>query len=106
MSKTYSKYEHTHVTIRHPDKSDGWDGPHEIVLHTGTHVWIDGCYAMQGHAQVLQVGIGGPSSTAFDEDGNCVLAVPSEWCEYWTLDEAESIEQMIYADAQLLSYAR
>lgn len=106
MSKTYSKYEHTHVTVDHPDRADGWGHPQPIVLHTGAHVWIAGCYPMQGHPEVLQVGIGGPISTAYDEDGNCILAVPTAWCRYWTPEEAENIEYMQDADERLLSYAR
>lgn len=106
MSKTYSKFEHTHVMVAHPDKADGWSGPQEIVLHTGKHVWVGGCYAMQGHPAVLQVGIGGPASTAYDEDGNCILAVPVEWCEFFTPVEAEGIAQMMDCDERLLSHAQ
>lgn len=106
MSTAYSKFEHTHVTINHPDKADGWNRPMPIALHTGTHVWIAGCYAMQGHSAVIQVGVGGPPSTAYDEDGNCILAVPAAWCRYWTPEEAEGIEQCMDADERLLSYAR
>ena len=106
MSKTYSKFEHTHVMIRHPDNPDRWNMPHAIILHTGAHVWIAGDYSMKGHAAVLQVGIGGPTSTAYDEDGNCVLAVPAGWCTFYSPEEADGIAQCIDADERLLSYAR
>ena len=106
MSKTYSKFEHTHVMVVHPDKSDGWEGPQQIILHTGGRVWIAGCYSMQGHPGVLQAGVGGPTATAYDEDGNCILAVPAEWCEFYSPEEADEIAQGIDADEHLLSYAR
>jgi len=97
--KLYIKYEHTHVLFNHPDKADGWDTPFDIVLHTGKHVWISANYAYQGHADLIQVGIGGPTSTAYDEDGNCILAVPVEWCaEYLTPEDAEQIEMARAAD--------
>src|SRR5689334_5636809 len=98
MSKTYSKYEHTHVIVNHPDKADGWETPFEIVLHTGNHVWVGASYAYQGHAEMIQGGVGGPSSTAYDEDGNCVLAVPSSWCRYSTFEEAEGAEMAAAAE--------
>lgn len=98
MTKVYSKYEHTAVIVDHPDRPDGWDGSFDIVLHTGTHVWVNGSYSLQGHASILQVGIGGPSPTAYDEDGNCILAVPSEWCHYLTPEDAEDFEHIKYAE--------
>jgi hypothetical protein len=91
-TSTYSKYDHTAVLVSHPDKPDGWDGAFDIVLHTGKHVWVVGSYAHQGHADLIQVGIGGPTSSAFDEDGNCILAVPVEWCRFLTPEEADQYE--------------
>lgn len=92
MTKTFCKFDHTAVVVDHPDKADDWDGSFDIVLRTATHVWVCATHSHLGHPEVLQVGIGGPSSTAYDEDGNCVLAVPIAWCTYLTPDEAEGME--------------
>ena len=110
MATEYNKYAHTHVTINHikaaKDDSwcnEAWEGTHEIILHTGDRVWVLGCYMHLGHSDVIQVVDG--QNKGFDEDGNCILSVPAAWCKYYSYKEAEDIEQCIYADAQLLSYA-
>jgi hypothetical protein len=111
MSKVYSDYKHTHVTIQHPDRGDrtsiafeAWRGTFPILHHTGSHVWIGGSYSHEGHSEVKRVGDGRDNS--FDVHGNCILSVPAEWCHYFTETEAQAIEQMIDADDKLLSYAR
>lgn len=109
MAKEYFWQEHSHVTVKHPGgriaQREGWGGTFEIVLHTGNRVWVGGSYAHDlADGQVIQVGDG--TSKGFDENGYCILSVPAEWCEYFTAEEAESIERMIDADAELLSYAR
>lgn len=116
MNKKYCKYSHTHVMVAHPKatlgminelgakcwEDEGWKGPQGILLHTDTRVWIAGSYCMIGHSDVKQIGDGG---VGFDEDGNCILSVPVEWCSYMTVEEAEHEVQMMDIDSQLLSYA-
>jgi len=103
----FVKQEHTWVSIKHPTLGYSLfeGGPRPIVLHTGPRVWVSGCafdpLAADG---VVQVGDG--TSAAFDEDGNCVLSVPAEWCVYHTDEEAQGIEQCLDADERLLAYAR
>ena len=108
MATKYDKYEHTHVTINHPHgrvaQREGWDGTHEIVLHTGEFVWVAGNYAHAPHPDIRQVG--DTRNNGYDEDGNCVLSVPASWCKFYTPEEANCIEECIHADEQLLSYAR
>jgi hypothetical protein len=110
-SKSYDKYSHTHVTINVPENGrcadfieQAWEGVQEIALHTGTHVWFPGSYMHVGqHADVRQVGDG--RTKGYDDDGNCIISVPAEWCKFWTSEEADCIEQARDADARLLSYA-
>lgn len=71
--------------------------------HTGKHVWVAGCYAMKHHPDIRQVG--DSRDNAFDEDGNCILSVPADWCWFMDETEAECITHCIDADQRLLAYA-
>ena len=106
MNKTYDPHAHGFVTINHPTAKhgEGWDGTFEIILHTGNRVWVGANYAHERTPEIFQVGDG--QSKGYDADGNCVLSVPAAWCKFYTMEEAESIEQCIDADDRLLSYAR
>ncbi len=103
MAKVYNQYEHTFVCVSHPNHSDGWE-VHEIVLHTGSRVWIGGCYSMENHPEVKRVGDG--TDNGYDDFGNCILSVPADWCSFYTCEEADQIMACIDADEKLLSYAR
>ena len=115
-SKVYNPYEHTTVMVDHPKcgvsrelgklhwVDEAWRGPMGILLHVGNRVWVAGSYSHEGHPEVLRVGDG--RNNGYDEVGNCILSIPAEWCSYLTCSEAESVEQMIYADDELLAYAR
>lgn len=105
-STVYNKYQHTHVLINVPAGfcRDGFNQPMAIVLHTGKHVWVEGCYAMKHHPDIKQVGDG--RDNAFDEDGNCILSVPESWCWFMDEAEAESVMHCIEADQRLLGYAQ
>lgn len=105
MSKEFSIYEHTHVTVKHPTakRGEGWDGTHEIILHTGKRVWIGASYAHERTPEILQVGDGTPDG--FDQTGNCVLSIPAEWCDYYSPEDAEQIERALDADERLMGHA-
>lgn len=108
MSKVYDKNEHFFVIVNHPralpigDRLavilDAWRGPFEIVLHLGQRVLVVGCYSHEGHHDVHRI-------SDYDEDGNCVIAVPASWCEFYSCGEAQAIEMCIQEDDRLLSYA-
>lgn len=112
MSEVYDQYRHTFVLVNHPkaDKEEpkwideAWEGPSEILLHTGKHVWIHTCYSAEGHPDVKRVGDGRDSG--YSQEGDCILSVPAEWCTFYTNEEADGIAQCIAADADLLAYAR
>lgn len=120
MSKIYDCMRHGFVTIAHPvmpgHKRSGehlpcgpewcdeaWRGTHEIVLHTGTRVWIASGYEAEGHPDVKRVGDG--LCSGFDDHGGCILSVPAAWCTFHTESEAHDIEMMRDADERLLGYA-
>lgn len=115
MSEKYDYTQHTHVLVNHPkcpipgfahEKSpdepywvdDAWRGTFEIALFVGTHVWITSSYAAEGHPDVVRVG------KKYGPNGECILAVPTAWCRFYTPAEAEGIEMCIDADDRLLSY--
>ena len=113
MSKTYDPHIHTFVTVNHPKNpkgdgtgwdNEGWRGCFEIVLHTGKHVWVPASCWHEGHPDVKRVG--DSRDNGYDDNGCCILSVPAEWCQYYTNEEAHSIEMCIDADERLLSYAR
>lgn len=111
MSKTYDRHVHTHVVVdtRHFAEPaiaarEGWGGTFPIVLHTGGRVWIGGSYSHALTDEIARVGDG--YGNGYDEDGNCLLSIPADWCSFYDEDEAEGIERCLDADARLLSYAR
>lgn len=103
MLRAYSKFEHTAVVVAHPTMTEPWEGPFDIVLHTGEHVWVPASYSHEGHPEVLRVGIGGSVAADHDEDGNCILAVPAAWCNFLTPEEAEACARV--ADAEAKAYS-
>lgn len=113
MATEYDIMSHTHVTVdtKHfPDPAiafrEGWGGTFPIVLHTGNRVWVEGSHMHDlANGEIVQV-TDGDKSKSFDDNGQCILSVPAEWCKYYTEGEAENIEQAMDADARLLSYAR
>jgi hypothetical protein len=76
------------------------------MLHTGEYVWVAGTYANEGHPRVKRVQLNNLVDKGYDQHGNCILAVPAEWCEYYTEEEANGIEQCFAADDDMLRYAR
>ena len=113
MATSYDFRDHSWVVVKHPQsqkspelywEDEAWRGPHQIVLHVGTHVWIANSYAGEGHPEVKRVGDG--RSNGYDEQGCCVLSVPAAWCTYYNHQEAESIERCMAIDNDLLAYAR
>jgi hypothetical protein len=105
MSDTFNDMEHTFVTVKHPTakRGEGWDGPFDIILHTGERVWIHGSYSHELTPEILQVGDGTPH--AYDRQGNCVFSVPAAWCKYYTGLEAEDIMQAMDDDDTLMGHA-
>jgi hypothetical protein len=82
----------------------GWHGTFVIVLHSGEFVWVAASYFHEGHPDIKRIGDG--RNKGYDEHGNCILSVPAEWCEYYTAEEANGIDECIAADDRLLRYAR
>lgn len=102
MNKDYDHRVHSHVTIN--IKGLEWEGPHPIVHHTGEHVWIGASYMHELPKDVLMVGDG--RSNGFDAEGCCIVSVPRSYVwSYLTFEEAQQLENLIYADSQLLAYA-
>jgi hypothetical protein len=125
MSKTFNLYEHTFVSFKLPARvvedddgmmtnhawkrwvKDAWNGPMQIVLHTGKYVWIAAFYSHESTAYPEIKRVGDCRDAGYDQDGNCVLSIPVEWVdEYYTNEEADEIAAAMCADAELLSYAR
>jgi hypothetical protein len=52
------------------------------------------------------VQVGDCKSKGYDDEGNCILSVPAEWCSYYSEAEAENIARLMAADLELLSSAR
>jgi hypothetical protein len=113
MSKVYDGHLHTHVYVNHPKSGrtndtqwpdEAWHGTFNITLHTGTYVWVMAGYTHEGHPEIKIVKDG--RGEFYDECGNCILSVPAAWCEYYTAEEANAIEEGIAADYRLMGYAR
>jgi hypothetical protein len=74
--------------------------PQEIILDTGTHVWMVAAHFDQEPTGALQVGTGLDSGR--DADGHHVIAVPVEHVTRWlTEDEATDIVRMIEIDDEM-----
>jgi hypothetical protein len=117
MTKQYDYLTHLWVQVAHPPahvdlrkggdgwSDEGWHGPQRIVIHAGERVWIEGCYSMEGHPEVVRIGDG--LTNGYDEQGNCLLSVPAAWCvAFYTDKEAEDVMLCMDADERLLGYAR
>lgn len=110
----YDPHSHSHVMVAHPKMPAehqhvewAWAGTHEIVLHMGERVWIAGCYAHEGHADVKRVREHSEDEGGgYSPDGSCILSIPADWCSYYSHVEAEGIELCREADERLLRYAR
>lgn len=131
MRKEYSKYESLFVQVKHPKmpkskarhgalrnesptrsnsytywSDDAWDRPVAIILYTGTHVWVDGDCRMLGHPEAIHVRVNTTRAGSFDEDGNCIIAVPIAWCiAFYSQEEAETVMRCMDEDEKLLRYA-
>lgn len=115
------EYEASHVLITVPDDAwhiddegnseetfcgPGWRGCFGIVLDTGNYVWVQANYqhGQPKGTEVIKRGI--LESDYHDRQGNLILAVPAEWCKFYTPEEAQAIEHAIEADHTLMRYAR
>jgi len=112
MAKEYDFFRHRFVMVNLP-KDHAWPEsvkedfrtPWELVLHVKERVWFAGTYMCTNeHPDMLQVGDG--QTNGFGPNGECIMSVPAEWCEYFDEIEAQGIMQGHDADDQLLSYAR
>ncbi|MGE5510364.1 MAG: hypothetical protein ACM31O_03820 [Bacteroidota bacterium] len=95
----------THVQAWSPQS--GWlfgSEPRRIVLDLGARVWVESYWIDELPAGAVQVG--DTLTTGYDEDGRRIVSVPVAWCSFRTQGEADSIMQMLAADAQMLSHVR
>lgn len=108
MSKEYVKQVHTHVALCKP-LLHLRDAPiASILMHFGEWVWIHAHYGdVHGEMPEGVSMVRDRDNNGYDEDGNCVLSVPTSYViEYYTDEEYEDIGRMIDADQRLLRYAR
>ena len=76
-------------------------GVMSIALDTGDYVWVHSCYAfnLMAWPEIVQVTDG--RTKGFSHEGNCIVSVPAEWCEFLTPEEADSIAECQRADEAL-----
>lgn len=110
MSKEYNSNIHIFVLFEPKNGLEvgSFEGPCQIVLHTGDRVWVGACSSdLPFEKEIDGQQVGDCLSKGFDRDGNCIVSIHTKHVHcYLNEDEAESVARSMKIDRDMLANAR